>query len=200
MMPDALNSDTLETILRLLDTELTTKFGIEQPRIVVCGLNPHAGEGGQLGTEEITTIGPAVEQLRSEGLDVQGPVPADAVFVSASNGEFDGVVCMYHDQANIARKLQPMNQGATIFVGLPVAYGTTAHGTAFDIAGQGVADPGSLLADHIAEWEHRYEYRSGKWAQTDYNFKTPSTDLATETTLFAILDHGRSPWKRSYVC
>jgi len=120
--------------------------GLAAPRIAVAALNVHAGEGGLLGREEIEEIGPAIQQAQDAGMDVEGPVPADMVFARAFKGDFDGVVCMHHDQANIARKLQPMNQGATIFVGLPVAYGTTAHGTAFDIAGRGIADPGSLQA------------------------------------------------------
>jgi 4-hydroxythreonine-4-phosphate dehydrogenase len=120
--------------------------GFDAPRIAVAALNVHAGEGGLLGREEIEEIGPAIQQAQGSGMDVEGPVPADMVFARAFGGDFDGVVCMHHDQANIARKLQPMNQGATIFAGLPVAYGTTAHGTAFDIAGRGIADPGSLHA------------------------------------------------------
>ena len=117
-----------------------------KPRIAVAALNVHAGEGGLYGREEIDEIGPAIQSARQQGLDVQGPVPADMVFVRALEGDFDGVVCMYHDQANIARKLQPKGEGATIFVGLPVICGTTAHGTAFDKAGLGIADPGSLAA------------------------------------------------------
>jgi 4-hydroxythreonine-4-phosphate dehydrogenase len=120
--------------------------GLVAPRIAVAALNVHAGEGGLLGREEVEEIEPAIRHAQEAGMAVEGPVPADMVFVRAFGGDFDGVVCMHHDQANIARKLQPMNQGATIFVGLPVAYGTTAHGTAFDIAGRGIADPGSLSA------------------------------------------------------
>jgi 4-phospho-D-threonate 3-dehydrogenase / 4-phospho-D-erythronate 3-dehydrogenase len=115
-------------------------------RVAVAALNVHGGEGGLFGREEIDEIAPAIEAARSEGIAVSGPVPADMVFVQALAGRFDGVVAMHHDQANIARKLQPMSTGATIFVGLPVYGGTTAHGTAFDIAGQGMADPGSLMA------------------------------------------------------
>jgi 4-hydroxythreonine-4-phosphate dehydrogenase len=120
--------------------------GRTTPRIAVAALNVHAGEGGLLGREEIDEIGPAVQEAQQAGIHVEGPIPADMVFVRAFRGDFDGVVCMHHDQANIARKLQPMNRSATIFAGLPVAYGTTAHGTAFDIAGRGIADPGSLQA------------------------------------------------------
>jgi 4-hydroxy-L-threonine phosphate dehydrogenase PdxA len=134
----------LRYISKMHDTLKQT--GLAAPRIAVAALNVHAGEGGLLGREEIDEIGPAVQAAQTVGVNIEGPVPADMVFVRAFRGDFDGVVCMHHDQANIARKLQPMNQGATIFAGLPVAYGTTAHGTAFDIAGQGIADPGSLQA------------------------------------------------------
>lgn len=126
--------------------ETLKQAGLVAPRIAVAALNVHAGDGGLHGSEEIDEIGPAIQEAQNAGMNVEGPVPADMVFVRAFRGDFDGVVCMHHDQANIARKLQPMNQSATIFLGLPVAYGTTAHGTAFDIAGQGIADSGSLQA------------------------------------------------------
>jgi 4-hydroxy-L-threonine phosphate dehydrogenase PdxA len=122
------------------------KAGFSSPRIAVAALNVHAGEGGIFGREELDEIGPAIQEARRRGMDVQGPVPADIVFVRALEGDFDGIVFMYHDQANIARKLQPKGEGATVFMGLPVVCGTTAHGTAFDIAGRGIADPGSLQA------------------------------------------------------
>jgi 4-hydroxythreonine-4-phosphate dehydrogenase len=98
------------------------------------------------GREEIDEIGPAVEQAKAVGLNADGPIPADIVFKRALDGDVDGVVCMYHDQMNIARKLQARQQTATLFMGLPVIAATTAHGTAFDIAGRGIADPGSLSA------------------------------------------------------
>jgi 4-hydroxythreonine-4-phosphate dehydrogenase len=120
--------------------------GFTKPRIAVAALNVHAGEGGLFGREEINEIKPAIQEMRAQGIEAEGPVPGDAVFPRALAGDFDGVVCMYHDQANIARKLQPRREGATIFMGLPVVCGTTAHGTAFDIAGKGIADPGSLKA------------------------------------------------------
>ncbi len=122
------------------------KAGLADPRIAVAALNVHAGEGGLFGREEIDEIGPAIRQAGEQGMNVQGPIPADVVFVRALAGDFDGVVCMYHDQANIARKLQPRRTGATLYMGLPVVCGTTAHGTAFDKAGQGIADSGSLEA------------------------------------------------------
>ena len=134
----------LRTISRM-DTILKAA-GPAGSRIGVAALNVHAGEGGLFGREEIDEIAPAIEEARRQGISVEGPIPADAIFVRALAGDFGGVVCMYHDQANIARKLQPRQEGATLFMGLPVPCGTTAHGTAFDIAGQGIADPGSLEA------------------------------------------------------
>ncbi len=120
--------------------------GIAAPRIGVAALNVHGGEGGLYGREEIEEIAPAIRAARAARIDAQGPIPGDALFPLAFAGRFDGVVCMYHDQANIARKLQPRGEGATIFMGLPIPCATTAHGTAFDIAGKGLAGPGSLQA------------------------------------------------------
>jgi len=122
------------------------KLGLAAPRIACAALNPHAGEGGLFGTEEIDIIAPAIKEAQSSDIDVSGPVPADIVFKRALDGDFDGVVCMYHDQMNIARKLQSRADIATLWMGLPVIGATTAHGTAFDIAGAGIADPGSLRA------------------------------------------------------
>jgi 4-hydroxythreonine-4-phosphate dehydrogenase len=112
--------------------------------IAVAALNVHGGEGGLFGREELDEIGPAIQEALAAGLAVQGPIPADTVFVRAREGEFGGVVCMYHDQANIARKLLATRSGATVFLGLPVVCATTAHGTAFDKAGKGIAEPASL--------------------------------------------------------
>jgi 4-hydroxythreonine-4-phosphate dehydrogenase len=122
------------------------KVGHSEPRIAVAALNVHGGEGGLFGREELDEIAPAVQAAREQGIDAHGPIPADMVFVRALDGDFDGVVSMYHDQANIARKLQPKQKSATLFMGLPVICGTTAHGTAFDKAGKGIADVGSLKA------------------------------------------------------
>jgi len=122
------------------------KAGFAAHRIGVAALNVHGGEGGLFGHEEIDEIEPAIQEVRQRGIMVQGPVPADVIFVRALAGDFDGLVYMYHDQANIARKLQPRLAGATLLMGLPVVCGTTAHGTAFDVAGKGIADPGSLHA------------------------------------------------------
>ncbi|MBN1642786.1 MAG: 4-hydroxythreonine-4-phosphate dehydrogenase PdxA [Anaerolineae bacterium] len=120
--------------------------GFERPRIAVAALNVHGGEGGLYGREEIDEIAPAIAEAQGQGITVTGPVPADTVYVRALAGEFDGVVSMYHDQANIARKLQPLDKRATLYMGLPVICGTTTHGTAFDKAGRGIAAPGSLRA------------------------------------------------------
>ena len=122
------------------------RLGYAAPRIACAALNPHAGEGGLFGSEEIDIIAPAIEAAQTSDIDVSGPVPADIVFKRALDGDFDGVVCMYHDQMNIARKLQSRADIATLWMGLPVIGATTAHGTAFDIAGKGIADPGSLRA------------------------------------------------------
>lgn len=142
---DAITEDNVEWYIVRMD-EALRQVGFGAPRIAVAALNVHGGEGGLFGREEIDEIEPAIQAAQAQGIDARGPVPADTVFPRALAGEFDGVVCMYHDQANIARKLQPMHQRVTLFFGLPVICGTTAHGTAFDIAGQGVADPGSLAA------------------------------------------------------
>jgi 4-hydroxythreonine-4-phosphate dehydrogenase len=144
-VPDALNPAALETILRLLDAELTTKFGIEQPRIVVCGLNPHAGEGGHLGTEDDLVIRPVVERLAAEGMNVIGPLPADTAFTPAV-GRKDAVLAMYHDQGLPVLKYAGFGHAVNVTLGLPIVRTSVDHGTALDIAGRGQADPGSLLA------------------------------------------------------
>ena len=113
--------------------------GISRPRIAVSGLNPHAGDGGSIGMEEIEIIGPAVELLKGEGIDARGPYSPDTVFIGARRGDFDAVVSMYHDQGQIAMKLMGFEQGVTLHGGLPIPVATSASGSAFDIAGQGVA-------------------------------------------------------------
>jgi len=120
------------------------KVGISEPSVAVAALNVHAGEGGLFGNEEIDEIEPAIKEAEENGVKVEGPIPADIVFVRALENDFNGIVYMYHDQANIARKLQPKEKGCTLYMGLPVPCGTTAHGTAFDKAGKGISDPGSL--------------------------------------------------------
>jgi 4-hydroxythreonine-4-phosphate dehydrogenase len=114
------------------------------PRIAVAGLNPHAGEGGLLGTEELRIIAPAVARSRAQGIDVSGPYPADTLFIAALRGDFDAVVTMYHDQGQIAMKLMGFEKGVTLHGGLPKPVTTPAHGTAFDIAGRGIANVGPI--------------------------------------------------------
>ena len=120
------------------------RVGFADPKIAVAALNVHAGEGGLIGREEVEEIGPAIEQAQKSNINVHGPFPADSVFIRAVGGEFNGVVCMYHDQANIVRKLHAKRRGVTFFIDLPVICGKTAHGTAFDIPGKPIADTGSM--------------------------------------------------------
>jgi 4-hydroxythreonine-4-phosphate dehydrogenase len=129
---------------RLLDG-LLKKLLHRQPRIGVAALNPHASDGGLFGDEEERIISPAVAAARAEGFDATGPWPTDTLFVRAKAGEFDGVVAMYHDQGHIALKLMGMGRAVNISVGLPIVRTSVAHGTAYDIAGRGVADAGSLI-------------------------------------------------------
>ena len=114
--------------------------GVARPRIAVVALNPHAGEGGTMGREEIEVIGPAVERAKAEGMDARGPFPADTVFIAARRGDFDAVVTMYHDQGQIAMKLMGFDRGVTVLGGLPVPICTCAHGTAYDIVGKNLAN------------------------------------------------------------
>ena len=140
-VPALVTRERVASTARLLRSLLRAEAAA--PRLVVAGLNPHAGDGGTLGREELDEIIPALEDLRAEGTDVIGPLAPDVAFPQAIAQRAHGVVCMYHDQANIARKLFGFS-GATLFVGLPVPVATTAHGVAFDRAGAGTADPTSL--------------------------------------------------------
>jgi len=124
--------------VKIIDTALRNA-GIARPRIAVSGLNPHAGDAGSIGMEEIEIIGPAVQQLKGEGIDAQGPFSPDTVFIGARRGDFDAVVSMYHDQGQIAMKLMGFEQGVTLHGGLPIPVATSASGSAFDIAGRGIA-------------------------------------------------------------
>ncbi|MGH9356090.1 MAG: 4-hydroxythreonine-4-phosphate dehydrogenase PdxA, partial [Terriglobia bacterium] len=121
------------------------RSGIEEPRIAVCGLNPHCGDEGNFGREEIDVIGPAVAQARASGIQVSGPFPADTIFLKVQGSEraYDAIVTMYHDQGQIAMKLMGFSRGVTVLGGLPIPIVTPAHGTAFDIATKGVANVGA---------------------------------------------------------
>jgi 4-hydroxythreonine-4-phosphate dehydrogenase len=141
--------------LRLTDGSMR-RAGFERPRIAVAGLNPHAGDGGNFGREEIDAIEPAVEQARLEGIAAEGPFPADTVFLRAKNGAFDAVLTMYHDQGQIAMKLMGFDRGVTLLGGFPFPICTPAHGTAYDISGRGIANIGAaraalLLAAEMAQ-------------------------------------------------
>jgi len=129
-----------------LTRDTLARWGMTNPRIAVAALNPHGGEGGLLGREEIEEIAPAVEQARQEGMNVSGPIPADSVFNRAIAGEFDLVLAMYHDQGHIAIKVHNFAESVTATLGIPFIRTSVDHGTAFDIAGRGVADPTSLIA------------------------------------------------------
>ena len=128
-----------------LTAEGMPRFGFPSPRLAVAGLNPHAGEHGVIGTEDDDVIAPAVEAARAAGIDVRGPFPADTLFVRATRGEFDVVVACYHDQGLVPIKLVAFGQAVNVTLGLPIIRTSVDHGTAFDIAGKGVADPGSMI-------------------------------------------------------
>jgi len=132
--------------IRLTDRHLRRWFGIEGPRIAVCGLNPHAGEEGMFGEEENERVLPAIRAARSEGIAVSGPYPADTVFNRCREGEFDAVIAMYHDQGLLPVKLLAFHEGVNITIGLPFVRTSPDHGTAYDIAGKGIAHPGSMTA------------------------------------------------------
>ncbi|HEU4708940.1 MAG TPA: 4-hydroxythreonine-4-phosphate dehydrogenase PdxA, partial [Methylophilaceae bacterium] len=142
----AITRQSLEKILRILHQDLVNHFGIDQPRILVAGLNPHAGESGHLGTEEITTIIPVLEKLRSEGMRLKGPLPADTLFTPHNLKEADAVLAMYHDQGLPVLKYANFGEGVNVTLGLPIIRTSVDHGTALDLAGSGKANPGSLFS------------------------------------------------------
>lgn len=142
---DYLTRDGLREVLQVLHRELRTRFGIDDPQIVVCGLNPHAGEGGHLGSEEQEIIAPVIAELVRDGWRIRGPLPADTAFTPAA-GHKDAVVAMYHDQGLPVLKYAGFGTAVNVTLGLPIIRTSVDHGTALDIAGQGRADPGSLRA------------------------------------------------------
>lgn len=145
-VPSAITRAGLVQALRILCDDLITRFRIAAPRVAVLGLNPHAGEGGHLGREEIDVIAPAVGQLRAAGFDVQGPIPADTVFVPTQLQRYDAVLAMYHDQGLPVLKHAGFGHAVNVTLGLPYLRTSVDHGTALDLAGTGRADPGSLFA------------------------------------------------------
>ena len=141
-----LSTDLIVSTARIVVADLKARFGLAHPRLAVSGLNPHAGEDGSLGTEELTIVAPAIEILRGEGIDVRGPLPADTMFHDAARKTYDCAICMYHDQALIPVKTLAFEDAVNVTLGLPFIRTSPDHGTAFDIAGTGKANPSSLIA------------------------------------------------------
>ena len=131
---------------RITARDLAARFGIARPRLAVAGLNPHAGEDGAMGEEDFAIVRPAVEQLKAEGIAARGPLPADTMFHPAARASYDAALCMYHDQALIPIKTLAFDHAVNVTLGLPFVRTSPDHGTAFDIAGSGRADPASLIA------------------------------------------------------
>ena len=145
-VPRTLTPALLEATLRITEAGLRRDFGLTRPRIAVAGLNPHAGEGGVMGREEIEVIAPVLERLRAEGMQIAGPSSADTMFHTRARAGYDVAVCMYHDQALIPIKTLDFDGGVNVTLGLPFVRTSPDHGTAFDIAGKGIARPDSLVA------------------------------------------------------
>jgi 4-hydroxythreonine-4-phosphate dehydrogenase len=141
-----LSSDLIVTTARIVVADLKARFGVKTPRLAVTGLNPHAGEEGTLGTEDQEIVAPAVEILRAEGIEARGPLPADTLFHDAARKAYDCAICMYHDQALIPIKTIAFDDAVNVTLGLPFIRTSPDHGTAFDIAGTGRANPASLIA------------------------------------------------------
>lgn len=149
-VPAAITPAVLEETLRILHADLRGKYGLAQPRILVAGLNPHAGEGGYLGMEEIEVITPVLDKLRAEGMQLSGPYPADTMFTPPVLAQGDAVLAMYHDQGLTALKYATFGHGINVTLGLPIIRTSVDHGTALELAGTGKADPGSLF-EAVAE-------------------------------------------------
>jgi 4-hydroxythreonine-4-phosphate dehydrogenase len=149
-VPAAITPEVLEQTLRILHADLRSKYGIAAPRILVAGLNPHAGEGGYLGMEEIEIITPVLDKLRGEGMQLSGPHPADTMFTPPVLAGGDAVLAMYHDQGLTALKYATFGHGINVTLGLPIIRTSVDHGTALELAGTGKADPGSLF-EAVAE-------------------------------------------------
>ncbi len=144
-VPDYLTRERLTRVIEVLLGDLTRVFGIARPSVIVCGLNPHAGEGGHLGHEDASIIAPVVTEFRERGFDIRGPMPADTAFTPAA-GPSDAIVAMYHDQGLPVLKYASFGAAVNVTLGLPIIRTSVDHGTALDIAGRGIADAGSLIA------------------------------------------------------
>lgn len=145
-VPSRITGALIEETVRITATDLARRFSVARPRIAIAGLNPHAGEGGTMGREEVDIIAPAIARLKAAGLDVTGPHSADTMFHAAARARYDAAVCMYHDQALIPLKTLAFADGVNVTLGLPFVRTSPDHGTAFDIAGTGKADPASFVA------------------------------------------------------
>ncbi|MER9327072.1 4-hydroxythreonine-4-phosphate dehydrogenase PdxA [Mesorhizobium sp. M0488] len=145
-VPKALTTELIVATARVTATDLASRFGIARPRLAIAGLNPHAGEGGSMGLEDERIVRPAVDMLRSEGIDAFGPLPADTLFHARARAGYDVALCMYHDQALIPAKALAFDEAVNVTLGLPFIRTSPDHGTAFDIAGKGIARPDSLIA------------------------------------------------------
>ena len=143
---ELLTQSSLLQLYRTTHQSLQVDFNIHNPRLAVAALNPHAGEGGMFGNEEIDIIVPSIENAKKEGIDLHGPFPPDTIFFKAAHGDYDAVICMYHDQGLIPFKLLHFKDGVNVTLGLPIVRTSVDHGTAYDIAGKGVADASSLAA------------------------------------------------------
>lgn len=144
-VPKVLTADLLRKTIQITNAALTRDFGISKPRIAMAGLNPHAGEGGTMGREELEFITPLIAELRQEGLNLSGPMSADTMFHARAREQYDAAICMYHDQALIPIKTLAFDEGVNVTLGLPFIRTSPDHGTAFDIAGKGIANPSSLI-------------------------------------------------------
>lgn len=164
-VPSLLSSEKISDTVRITIESLEKYWNIPRPRVAVCGLNPHAGEEGILGDEEITLIRPALDRLRREGYAVCGPEVPDAVFHQAYEGKFDAVVCMYHDQGLIPFKMLYFREGVNVTLGLPIIRTSPDHGVAYDIVGKGIADPSSFMAA-IELASEMVKMRKERWVKT----------------------------------
>lgn len=151
-VPRALTPARLRRCIEITHAELQARFGISQPRLAIAGLNPHAGEGGAMGREELDWIAPLLGEMRAEGFDLRGPLPADTMFHAAARAGYDAAIAMYHDQALIPIKTLDFDRGVNVTLGLPFVRTSPDHGTAFDIAGKGLANPGSAIEALRLAW------------------------------------------------
>jgi len=145
-VPGRISQELIIHRTRIAARALASDFGVENPRIAIAGLNPHAGEDGRMGREEIDIIAPAIAQLRAEGVDATGPHPADTLFAPHKRSTYDAAIAMYHDQALVPLKALDFDEGVNVTLGLPIVRTSPDHGTAFDIAGQGIARPDAMIA------------------------------------------------------